>query len=142
MNPLDEKITFCSACFATNEDGSWGNNGGWSVQDVEENGLNCYCMNCSGHGEIVVMSRRAANKIRESASWVGKRYYPHKEDLLHSFIVNDDNGTYTVKWRFEKGIKTTPEGVRALQGISKDEALNFLAKALRLIEDVENYYFG
>ncbi|PPB12921.1 hypothetical protein [Brevibacillus laterosporus] len=141
MNQLDEKITFCTKCFATNENGSWGTNGGWSIQDVKLKGLNCYCINCAGHGEIIVISRRAANTIRESASWVGKRYYPNKEDFLHSLIVNDDKGTYTVKWRFESGIKVAPEGVRALSGVSKNDAMKILSKALRLMENVENSHF-
>jgi hypothetical protein len=80
MNKLfEEKVTFCSGCFATNEDGSWQPNG-WTVEDVE-NGKDCYCMNCAGHGEIIIMSKYSANRIRQCASWVGKRYYPHEEDL-------------------------------------------------------------
>lgn len=132
MNQMDTKVTFCSACFATNENGSWGTNG-WSVNDVEIRGLDCYCMNCAGHGEIVVISRRAANKIRESASWVGKRYYPDDEDLLHSYIANGKEGTYTVKWRLQKGVETNPEGIRPWE-LSADEALEQLNSAIKLMK--------
>lgn len=78
-NLQDERVTFCSACFATNENGSSTPNG-WSVRDVEDFGVNCYCMNCAGHGEIVIMSRRVTDAIRHNASWIGKRSYPCDED--------------------------------------------------------------
>ncbi|GAA4879295.1 hypothetical protein GCM10023310_69300 [Paenibacillus vulneris] len=133
MNSLDSKVTFCSGCFATNEDGSWGING-WSVSQVKEYGLGCYCLNCGGHGEIVIISRRAANRIRESASWVGKRYYPIEEDFVHSFVVNGDEGTYTVKWRLELGVKTAPEGIRTVNGVNVVEAEDILNKALSLFD--------
>jgi|GEM_PF-5878246 len=136
MSDFDEKVTFCSACFATNENGSWGANG-WSVQEVEERGQNCYCINCAGHGEILIMSRGAASQIRRSSSWVGKRYYPCNEDLLHSLIVNDSKGSYRVQWQFKEGVKTLPEGIRPWE-ISGNEAFEVLKQSLLLYETLES----
>ena len=65
---LKENILFCPCCFASNDDSSWGG-------DLTE----AYCMNCC-HGQGLSMPRWAVVSIREQASWVGKRYYPHEED--------------------------------------------------------------
>lgn len=66
--PHKQMLTFCPRCFASSEDGSWG--------DVA---IGDGCMNC-GSGGTVVIPRWAVDSIREQASWVGKRYYPHAED--------------------------------------------------------------
>lgn len=61
-------VSFCPACFASEENGSWGH--------VVESG---YCTNC-GNGSTLSVPRWAVESIREQASWVGKRYYPAEED--------------------------------------------------------------
>jgi hypothetical protein len=62
------QLSFCPCCFATEETGSW--------DHVVTSG---YCMNC-GNGSCVTLPPWAVDSIREQASWVGKRYYPHRED--------------------------------------------------------------
>jgi len=136
-NDLDRRVTFCSACYATNEDGSWGTNG-VSVDMVEKMGVDSYCMNCAGHGEVIIMSRRAADKIRSSASWVGKRYYPIEEDYLHYFYVNDENGHYTVKWKYEKGSTISPEGIQTVDQTAKVEAFDILEKSIEMLKGKAN----
>lgn len=64
-----EVIQFCPACFATEDDGSWG----CTV-------IGDYCTNC-GAGGSVSLPRWAVRSIRQQASWVGKRYYPCDEDF-------------------------------------------------------------
>lgn len=64
----DAHLWFCPRCFASSDDGSWG--------------LTCddtYCNNCSSSG-TVQLPDWAVQSIREQASWVGKRFYPHAED--------------------------------------------------------------
>lgn len=61
-------LFFCPPCFATEEEGS----GGSTCDGV-------YCYNC-GSGGTVALPRWAIVSIREQASWVGKRFYPHDED--------------------------------------------------------------
>lgn len=68
MSDLEDVLDFCPGCFATNEDGSWGH----TCDDH-------YCYNCGAQG-TVKLPRWAVRSIREQASWVGKRYYPHDED--------------------------------------------------------------
>lgn len=67
-----DRVLFCPTCFATSEDGSWGGR-------VEANG---YCTNCGGGVPVGSqgMPSWMVKAIRKSASWVGKRYYPHEED--------------------------------------------------------------
>jgi hypothetical protein len=63
-------VLFCSLCFANDEDGgSWG--GGVCA---------AHCFNCGAGGSVVTLPKHAADAIRKSASWVGKRYYPSDED--------------------------------------------------------------
>lgn len=62
------ELDFCPRCFATSESGSWNH--------VVECG---YCTNC-GNSSTVSLPFWAIESIREQASWVGKRYYPSKED--------------------------------------------------------------
>lgn len=72
--PLDKTPTlFCTRCFATEVDGSWDH-----VVYGEES--NNYCTNCGGGNTSVKLPRWAVEDIRQNASWVGKRYYPHQED--------------------------------------------------------------
>lgn len=63
-----EVINFCPSCFASTDNSSWGG-------EVFVGG----CTNC-GHGPPISMPRWAAEQIRKSASWVGRRYYPSDED--------------------------------------------------------------
>jgi hypothetical protein len=63
-----QQFRFCPCCFADEASGSW--------HHVVVSG---YCTNC-GNGSTVLLPRWAIDSIREQASWVGKRYYPHKED--------------------------------------------------------------
>ena len=65
---------FCTRCFASDTDGSWDH----VVLDgaAESN----YCTNCGGGNTSVKIPRWAVEDIRQNASWVGKRYYPHRED--------------------------------------------------------------
>jgi hypothetical protein len=65
---LDALQDFCPRCFATESDGSWGHT-------VMGGG----CTNC-GSSSTVSLPKWAVDSIREQASWVGKRYYPNKED--------------------------------------------------------------
>lgn len=71
---MDELTAFCPQCFATSEDGSWGQTSEYI--DYKNN----YCSNCGLNGAIIQISKWAASEIRKSASWVGKRYYPDQED--------------------------------------------------------------
>jgi hypothetical protein len=62
-----EMIDFCPRCFGSSDSTSW----------------NCptessYCFNCGGCP--IQIPRWAVESLREQASWVGKRYYPHDED--------------------------------------------------------------
>lgn len=62
-------LLFCVCCFGSEEDASWGG-------DVFRD----YCTNCGSGGSSVSLTRAAIESIRRQASWVGKRFYPHKED--------------------------------------------------------------
>jgi hypothetical protein len=67
--PLHDTILdFCPRCFATDLDGSW-----------EHTVVSGHCTNC-GSGGTVKLAKWAVDSIRQQASWVGKRYYPIKED--------------------------------------------------------------
>jgi hypothetical protein len=71
----DESIDFCCRCFASSQDGSWG-----------EICSHDYCFNCGAGGFVISIPVWAIKSIRESASFVGKRYYPDKEDYEHDTI--------------------------------------------------------
>jgi len=64
-----EQVSFCPQCFADDYEGSWG-------AGVLPGG---HCINC-GAGGAIPMPRWAVEQIRQSASWVGRRYYPGDED--------------------------------------------------------------
>jgi hypothetical protein len=64
----EEIIDFCPSCFGSTDNSSWGS-------EVFPD----YCTNC-GHGPPIKLPRWAVEAIRQNASWVGKRYYPHEED--------------------------------------------------------------
>lgn len=66
-------VYFCCCCFATDEGGSWGH-------EVIAGPSGTLCTNCGAGGSAFPMPFYAAKSIREQASWVGKRYYPHEED--------------------------------------------------------------
>ena len=68
MTDKTAMVRFCPCCFADEDSGSW--------QHVVVSG---HCTNC-GNGSTVELPRWAVDSIREQASWVGKRYYPHVED--------------------------------------------------------------
>lgn len=65
----ERPVWFCPRCLASEEDGSWGGS-------VDEN----FCSNCSASGSGIRVPLWAVRSIREQASWVGKRFYPHTED--------------------------------------------------------------
>lgn len=67
---FDDMLDFCPRCFASSENGSWGH--------VTHSDM---CENCGVVGASIRIPRYAVGFIREQASWVGKRHYPHKEDL-------------------------------------------------------------
>jgi hypothetical protein len=60
-------------------------------------------MNCGANGCTVPLPRWTVESIREQASWVGKRYYPHEEDietnkeiqLLRALAPDDPERTVT-----------------------------------------------
>jgi len=60
---------FCTMCFASERNGSWGCTT-----------MNNYCLNCGAGGTTVEIPEWAIENIRKNASWVGKRYYPCDED--------------------------------------------------------------
>lgn len=62
---------FCPQCFASSADGSWGH-----VVIGE------HCTNC-GNPNTIIVPEWSIKAIRQQASWVGKRYYPHEEDQEH-----------------------------------------------------------
>lgn len=62
---------FCTLCFADTDGGSWG-----CATVPEAN----HCMNCGAGHSLVPLEKWAIESIRKNASWVGKRYYPSKED--------------------------------------------------------------
>lgn len=62
-------MLFCVRCFASENDGSWGS---VVVKD--------HCFNCGCGGSAIDIDEWSIKSIRESASWVGKRYYPSEED--------------------------------------------------------------
>lgn len=66
---MDEIILFCPRCFASTDNSSWG-----------EQILEDYCLNCGSGGPSLKIPRWAVKSIRDSASWVGKRYYANEED--------------------------------------------------------------
>lgn len=66
---MTEERNFCPQCFADGESGSW-----------EHVVIGDHCTNCGAMG-TVRLPVWAITSIRSQASWVGKRYYPNKEDL-------------------------------------------------------------
>lgn len=65
----NQELSFCPFCFASSKDGSW-----------DHVAIAGHCTNCGVSNGTVVLPAWAVDRIRESASWVGKRYYPDKED--------------------------------------------------------------
>jgi hypothetical protein len=113
-----ESILFCPRCFASGDDSSWG--------DPVVDG---HCFNCGAGGSSISIPRWAVESIREQASWVGKRYYPHEEDreraeetaLLRAIAPDDPRRKVTVdpdnprRYRVEQPTKRgwTSTGVTA-----------------------------
>lgn len=83
----DELILFCSRCFASEDGGSW------TRGQAIVSGL---CSNCGAGGPDLRIPRWAVDGIRESASWVGKRYYPNDEDIETSAEVRNLRATIKV----------------------------------------------
>ena len=72
--PLDKTPSLlCVRCFASDTEGSWQH---VVYGDEEKN----HCTNCGAGNAAVPLPRWAIDDIRENASWIGKRYYPHRED--------------------------------------------------------------
>lgn len=67
----DDVRWFCVRCFADDHGGSWGDGTHPSAG---------HCANCGAGESLVAIPPWAVASIREQASWVGKRYYPHEED--------------------------------------------------------------
>lgn len=65
----DDWELFCCQCFASESSGSW-----------DHVVVGSFCANCCGNGTAFPLPKAAIESIRNQASWVGKRYYPHKED--------------------------------------------------------------
>jgi len=65
----NKQILFCCLCFASEDNSSWG-----------EPLIEGHCFNCGAGNSTFKLPRCAVESIREQASWVGKRYYPNKED--------------------------------------------------------------
>lgn len=65
----DDWELFCCRCFASESSGSW-----------DHVVVGSFCANCCGNGTAFPLPKMAIESIRNQASWVGKRYYPHKED--------------------------------------------------------------
>lgn len=77
---------FCCQCFASEASGSW-----------DHVVVGSFCTNCCGNGTTFPLPKAAIESIRQQASWVGKRYYPHAEDLAkaprpaRSGVVSDED---------------------------------------------------
>ena len=69
-NDRMEEILFCCCCFASEDSSSWG-----------ETLIEGHCFNCGAGGSTKKLPRYFVESIRQQASWVGKRYYPAKEDF-------------------------------------------------------------
>lgn len=65
----EPKMLFCVKCFASSRDSSWG---GELLKEL--------CCNCGCAGSAIELEEWQIQSIREQASWVGKRFYPHEED--------------------------------------------------------------
>jgi hypothetical protein len=61
---------FCTRCFASEDNSSWGG-------EV----IPSRCFNCGAGGFVIEIPKWAIDSIRKNASWVGKRYYPSQEDF-------------------------------------------------------------
>lgn len=75
-------VDFCAQCFATHLDGSI------SATGTDGSGRSNFCMNC-GEGFIIHIPKKAADTIRDGASWIGKRYYPDHEDYLNAAVKTE-----------------------------------------------------
>ena len=64
---------FCPCCFADEGSGSMDHL-------VIPTTTGCHCTNCGASGGVQLPSW-AIERIRQSASWVGKRFYPNEEDI-------------------------------------------------------------
>ena len=77
----DEIRQFCVRCFADDRNGSWGE----GVHGDSVSGT--LCANCGAMNSALAIPTWAVESIREQASWVGKRFYPHEEDYERSTEV-------------------------------------------------------
>jgi hypothetical protein len=66
----NEMVEFCVRCFASSDGGSWGGGPDGPM-----------CSNCCSTGTSFLMPRWAVKSIYDQASWIGKRYYPNREDF-------------------------------------------------------------
>lgn len=81
----DSICEFCTRCFASDQDSSWGGT-------VTGN----YCFNCGAGGCTIRIPEWAVDSIRTNASWVGKRYYSNPEDLEKEEELKRLRSTVTV----------------------------------------------
>jgi hypothetical protein len=69
---MSDLTLFCPQCFADEGSGSWDHH-------VIRHDAGGHCTNC-GNGSCIQIPKWAIDSIRQQASWVGKRHYPHDED--------------------------------------------------------------
>lgn len=133
---LGDMLHFCPGCFASSEGGSW------------DHGCDAaYCYNC-GSGSTVQLPRWAIQSIRQQASWVGKRYYPHEEDqqareeLRALRALAPDNPNDRAEWRGDAGYyfvsrsdpaSRTRFGIAPIYAESAEEAIQKAKPLLRYI---------
>ena len=117
-----EEIYFCPCCFGSADNSSWGE----CVDD--------YCYNC-GSGSTLKIPRWAVESLRKQASWVGKRYYPHEEDvdsqkelrLLRSLMPDNPEDEVTPTeggyWSVERRTSPTRTTSVLLLASSREDAM-------------------
>jgi hypothetical protein len=140
MSERAEVVPFCPGCFASSYDGSWGH-----ICDES------HCFNC-GAGPTVMLPRWAVESIRRQASWVGKRYYPHEEDIaaqkevaaLRAFAPPDPTDTVEECGEGQFSVwRRSADGTRiGLVSVAGTKADALAAARLRLRYVPENHESG
>ena len=123
----DQTLDFCTLCFASSEDGSWG--------CTTSEG---HCYNCGAGGAAINIPKWAIESIRKNGSWVCKRAYPSQEDReqvrelrylrsVHGgqIYLSDSESTpgFYTAWRYESRDRTV--------SFSADNHTDAVAKALQ-----------
>lgn len=68
----EKQRAFCTRCFAD-----------YNKEWMQSN----HCINCGSGGSLILLHIWAVESIRKNASWVGKRFYPDKEDFWNSISI-------------------------------------------------------